>query len=221
MPNHMYKDVIKTQKPLLLSIDPSIVSLGWALHHGVDKDMEFLRAGAISQKTHTDYYFRGAAACYTLRHLISSTVEKGQEVWVVIECPANWFSEKGIQSKDNEAVQKVYACVGALVSGLVFHPDVSQIYTVSPSGWKGNAQKQHMIRRWERLRRIKGIHIREEKGSVPHDTIEAIMLARAAGDVYDALTHRFDYAFKLIWNRVYAYEWPKNKHWIVSSKLED
>ncbi len=102
------------------------------------------------------------------------------EVIVGVECPNNWFNEKGQASKDSEDIQVTYAVYGGIVSALSRSEWCSVCYSAIPIAWKGQVPKDVMMRR---ARVYLGCHQRFE---IPQtdDVAEAILLAkRLAGDL--------------------------------------
>lgn len=95
---------------------------------------------------------------------------------IVIETPANWFNERGIDSKNNGAVQTLYQTVGAIMGVLVRCEGVASIWAIEPTQWKGQAPKEVMM---ARCRRDCASLVKITTG-MPHDTAEAILLGRKA-----------------------------------------
>ena len=161
----------------IIAVDPSISSLGCAL---VSFEGIPLNAWFIHQRTARshDYHRRAFAMAWLLRTLIESIGDEQKEVAeVVIETPVNWFTPRAIRSKDSEAVQRLYYCVGAIAGLAATAANVSSIWGVGPK-WKGQTPKDIMLRR-----AYKYLQDHEKSFTaeyMPHDVAEALLLGRYA-----------------------------------------
>ncbi len=169
----MILDTRSTPWAPIVAIDPSIGSLGYA---ALTPKGDILAAGVISQHTSRDedYHARGFYMAQTIERRIKDISEEMQEgVDVLIEVPANWFCERGSASKDNEAVQKLYYQVGAIIGLLATLPYVRGVWTVQPHQWKGQTPKAVMVKRALAYASAQGVFLQEK---IPHDTFEALLL---------------------------------------------
>lgn len=173
---------------LLFAIDPSVSNLGYAL---LQFNANIVTCGFVKQTSDTliDYHARGLWMAQNVYFLIGGMLgdHSSDKLDTIIEIPTNWFNQRGQQSKDNEAVQKLYYTVGCIVAVLVSHPHIKSIWCTSPV-WKGNVPKKIMVERAQHMARAQG---RELKKGCPHDTAEAILLARWALDRYEPVTNEF------------------------------
>lgn len=171
---------------IVLAIDPSLVSLGFAVAETIESHEDLLcprrRISAMGYiKQHTDkgvpYHLRALEMVNKFADAINLP-----ERWLfdrcVIEVPNNWFTEKGQGSKDSESIQKLYFFCGALVAKMCSYAD--QVEVVTPMGWKGQTPKPIIIARVKAL----GIKVPEH---TPHDTYEAAWLAYKATSTSPAL----------------------------------
>lgn len=173
-------------QPPILSIDPSMTSLGYAILQG-----EVLQsAGFIKQQTSSsvDYHARGAYMAAEVIRIISVLEPPVPLLDVVIEAPANWFDSRGTASKDSEAVQKLYYQVGLLVGMLCNHDAVRSVWCCTPGQWKGQTPKPIMVTRSQRFTAAQGIFLPDH---VPHDVHEAILLGRWASKLRVVETGEF------------------------------
>lgn len=179
----------------IIAIDPSLKNLGFAV---IDWSGLIRHAIILQQLTshNVSYHARGLWMAREVHRLIDNVVlpnilqhmpqglplVQRDQLDVVMEVPTNWFNERGIASKDDEAVQKLYYQVGAIVGTLCAHPNVSGIWVVEPMQWKGQAPKNVMKERAFKYAARQGINLPD---TVPHDTCEAILLARFGMAHYD------------------------------------
>ena len=160
----------------LLSIDPSIRSLGLAV---------FDEAGTVTKIAHLklangndeDYVIRAVAMA---RSIVPYVMEGDWNV--VTETPAHWCHARGTNSESSESVQKLYWFVGTIVGHLMALPQVKDIYTVKPAQWKGTVPKAVMTTRAKKMFPTLPID------SFPHDTHEALILGAWAKRKIDAGT---------------------------------
>lgn len=154
----------------IFAIDPSIGSLGYALH----ENGCITSAGVIKQKGNQGgYHWRGAGMASTVAQLVVGI----PKVHVVIETPTNWFNERGMASKDSEAVQKLYYVVGAIVGVCQGILNVDSVWGVDPNKWKGQTPKKIMQTRCEKYLGVMDLKLPDR---APHDTAEAVLLAAYA-----------------------------------------
>lgn len=165
---------------LILAIDPSLVSLGFAIASFTPQRERKIEAiGYIKQYTDKGipYHLRAIEMVNRCANAIDMP-----ERWLfdrcVIEVPNNWFTEKGQGSKDSESIQKLYFFCGALVSRMCEYADCVEV--VTPMGWKGQTPKSIIISRVKAL----GIKVPEY---TPHDAFEAAWLAYKATAISPAL----------------------------------
>ncbi len=162
------------ENSLILAIDPSIQSLGYALGATGKKNPTFFEAGVIKiSSRHAKYHVRGLHMAMNIIHILPPT----STVDVVIETQTNWFTHRGMASKDNEAIQKLYYTTGCLVTHLAICPSVRRIFGVSPNQWKGQLPKKVMIDRATHLLELQNKRLIPQ---TPHDTYEAVMILEYA-----------------------------------------
>jgi hypothetical protein len=148
----------------LLSIDPSIRSLGLAVfdESGAVTKIASLK---LSNGHEDDYVIRAVAMA---RSIVPYVMDGDWSV--VTETPAHWSHARGTNSESSESVQKLYWFVGTLVGHLIDLPQVKDIYTVKPAQWKGTVPKAVMTARARKMFPTLPID------SFPHDTHEALIL---------------------------------------------
>lgn len=166
-----------------------MVNLGYAL---LRQSSEIVICGLIKQTSDAavDYHCRGLWMGQHVHFALGTLLEDEDLISlldVIIEVPANWFNQRGQQSKDNEAIQKLYFTVGCIIALLACHPYVNSVWCITPI-WKGSLPKDVMV---ERAKRFALAQDRTLKDHVPHDTAEALLLARWALDRYEPLTGEF------------------------------
>ncbi len=163
----------------IIAIDPSLKNLGFAM---LDR-LGHLRHAIILQQTtsaQTSYHARGLWMAREVRRLVDTS--GCTSVDVIMEVPTNWFNERGQASKDDEAVQKLYYQVGTIIGTLAAHPSIAGIWVVEPMQWKGQAPKNVMKERAFKFAARQGVNL---PAGIPHDTCEAILLARFGMAHYD------------------------------------
>ena len=105
----------------LIAIDPSLRSLGYAVFK---KSMALVLAGVARPRkakiVGKSYHQRGAILADDLWKYLESFIDSKSNTDIIIELPTNWFNERGMTSKDNEAIQKLYYFVGALI-GILYN----------------------------------------------------------------------------------------------------
>lgn len=148
-------------------------------------DGRILRAGCIKQSGGNDgYHRRGLYMAHAVAQIVDSTDRDADQhfVDVIVETPTNWFNEKGQASKDNEAIQRLYYFVGALMATLSAHPQVYAIWAVDPVQWKGTTPKDIMVARALKHAAAQAMNLPLR---TPHDTCEAILLAKFGVNNYN------------------------------------
>ncbi len=178
---------LHTQPHLLFTIDPSIANLGYAL---LASNAGIRTCGLLKQTSDPmmNYHTRGLDMARHVGGLLSNLIDEPQSrVDMIIEVPANWFNQRGQASKDNEAIQKLYYTTGAIVALMSMHPLVEAIWCTTPV-WKGSVPKKIMVQRAHKYAQSQG---RELSPDVPHDTAEALLLARWALNRYEPLNQEF------------------------------
>lgn len=165
----------------VVAIDPSIRSLGLACSTICHPRPVF--CSGIEQRTDTDESWQGRAlgmAMIAMSVLIEQLNQHDiDEVIAVVECPNNWFTGRGISSKDNEAVQKLYFFVGALLQQLSILSSVKHCFTVTPGDWKGQVGKSVML---SRAAHYYSTYDLNWPASITDDAAEAILLARVGAE---------------------------------------
>jgi hypothetical protein len=148
--------------------------LGYCLHtnEGIVRN-----TGVIQQHTDAEvaYQTRAKAMADTVERLINILIEWDELVDVIIETPENWFGPKGMDSKNSDAVQRLYWQVGVIVGILSHTANVSGIWCVGPTQWKGQTPKPVMLARALKYTAEQQIFLPE---TIPHDTAEAVLLGR-------------------------------------------
>lgn len=162
----------------LISIDPSLRSLGYAIFK---RSMALVVAGVARPRkariAGKSYHQRGVVLADDLWRYLESFMDSKKSADIIIEVPTNWFNERGMTSKDNEAIQKLYYFVGTLIGILYNKPNVFSIWGVTPMAWKGSAPKPVMVERAYKYLKNLG---RDTDIKMPHDTCEALLLGRFA-----------------------------------------
>ncbi len=160
---------------MILAIDPSTLSTGVALFDGIN----ILACGCVSatdDKSHKLGYLERALL---MVDSIAAWMPYDQgEITVVVETPAHWASARGSDSEASESVQKLYWMVGALIERLIGLSIVDTVYSVHPTDWKGHVPKTVMVERSKAWLLSKNRYTEAEREDMPHDTHEAITLAR-------------------------------------------
>lgn len=154
----------------------SIYSLSLARHR---------YAGLVSQSSEGDWKERAIQMARVVKEIAVQELGKGaRRTRAVIETPDNWFTDRGEDSKRDEAVQKLYWFVGHLVGaleGLMYHAGyIQDIWTVVPKAWKGQTPKPIMHDRGVKALTDQGWILDPKK--FKHDVAEAVLLARIAGN---------------------------------------
>lgn len=182
-------EVTPVQKVLpryLLAIDPSINNLGYAIF---SKGGALIHAGFLQQEADRslDYRARSLAMAQGVERLLDLSTEGDvlaphfQSVDLLIETPENWFGGRGMASKDDEAVQKLYLLVGTVIGTMAASLVVGSIWGAFPTAWKGQTPKDIMKSRAIRYAGTQGINL---PPSVPHDTCEAILLGKKGYEAF-------------------------------------
>ncbi len=178
-----------TSSDYLIAIDPSLRSLGYAMFK---KSKALVLAGVarprLARITARSYHQRGVSLADDLWRYLEPVMTVKKSADIIIELPTNWFNERGMASKDNEAIQKLYYFVGALIGILYNKPNVHSIWGVTPMAWKGDVKKPIMVERAHRYLKNLGRDIDEK---IPHDTCEALLLGRFAFSKRIDKTKRF------------------------------
>lgn len=157
--------------PMLLAIDPSMLSLGWATVNLTNGSL--VEAGGIKSTVATpkEWYPQSVAMVREIEVLLDTTKPQ----IVVVETPNNWFTERGDAAKDSESVQKLYYTTGGIVAAAC--RTQATVYVVTPQAWKGQTPKGIMVTRATILMQKQGLPL----CAMPHDVAEAILLATEAG----------------------------------------
>jgi hypothetical protein len=100
----------------------------------------------------------------------------------VVETPSNWFTSKGMASKDSEDIQKLYWFVGAMAQQLTSLEQLTHLYAVIPQKWKGQTPKPVMVSRAKVVMERDGFEI--GKGFT-HDAAEAVLMAIRTAEAFD------------------------------------
>lgn len=161
----------------ICSVDISIKNLGYAF---LKPEGEIVTVGILQQDTpqSVDYHTRGWHMARQLLRVIEEAAESIEgPLDVILEVPSNWFDSRGMDSKNSEAVQKLYYQAGAIVGALATSKGVHSIWTVTPIQWKGTTPKDVMVRRAKAFAGAQGIFLRN---GIPHDSCEALLLGKYA-----------------------------------------
>lgn len=176
----------------VIGLDPSLRKLGISLYSlTCDKTLWAMQVSQPSE-SHTDWQQRAIKMATTVsvalvQAMNSTDFDPGdgvEDLWLVSETPDNWFSEKGIDSKNAGDIQKLYWFVGMMVSNLrmcALEINLRQIWTVVPKAWKGQTPKPIMEKRAARW--LDSCGICPEK-PIPDDAAEAVLLARIAAEKF-------------------------------------
>jgi hypothetical protein len=154
----------------IVGIDPSINEAGVAVVTASGRPTSCIQISA--RRDASDHW--QAKATY-MAHQIATTasINGGKRCFIVIETPGNWFTTKGVDSKNNGAVQKLYCVVGMIIAACQSLDNAVAIATVEPSGWKGQTPKPIMEKRCHKMLEMHGMHC-----DLPYtDSMEALMLA--------------------------------------------
>lgn len=106
------------------------------------------------------------------------------ETIIFLEVPDNWFDKRGENSKNNEAVQKLYAATGSILSSLQWvKVATTTCYGVRPIQWKGTVPKE--VSRTRLNRWLEQYGYKPLDKDVPNDVSDALSLAkRGAEEVF-------------------------------------
>ncbi len=159
---------------IFFTIDPSIVSLGYA----VSIDWILVDAGCIKQPSSSEHDYRTRAVW--MAEELQKTVQDyclqyDQHMTVLIEAPENWHAGKGQRSKDKGDIQKLYLSVGTDIGTLSHVDGVQEIYVVDASKWKGQTPKPIAVKRAHAYAESQCAAL--GKG-VPHDVCDAVLLQK-------------------------------------------
>lgn len=127
-----------------------------------------------------DYHTRAYWMAENVAHFAALSLtpfRPDPKIDVIIEVPNNWFTDKGMGSKDSEDIQKLYFQVGAIIGVLASVEWVQGVWCVTPNTWKGTTPKPVMVQRAQTFAQQQHVFLRQ---NTPHDTCEAILLARYA-----------------------------------------
>lgn len=163
----------------LMSIDPSIHTLGWAIAEV--KDFAITECGVIKCSNSVSYHDAAMSMATTVLAIMPDTC-----AYLIVENPQVFGTSRGTASMASESIQKLYYAVGLMIgwiAGARCFPPL-HIGTVKPSTWKGTAKKDIMVKRAHK--RVPSLLAR-----APHDTCEAIMLAEYAAKRIDERHKRF------------------------------
>lgn len=152
----------------LLTIDPSIGALGFAIH---DLAGKVLGVGTIKQTQTSKHYTTRALTMtrvlrYTIGHLPISVV--------VMELPQQWTSIRAIKSRDAESIQKLYYTAGSMLYAMF--DSGYDLWFVKPTAWKGQAPKRVMVKRAEQWLAKSKFAFQ----SINHHEAEAVLLGKFA-----------------------------------------
>ena len=182
-----------------LTIDPSMRSLGYALASIDQSNIQYLSYGslvALGDEKDTPWRLRSYEMADALYRDVGAllSVHRIKSLSVITEVPDNWFTEKGMDSKNNEAVQKLYFFTGCMIGVLKGLSECTAVYATVPSQWKGQAPKRVMIQRCIGvLQRRVGDHITPgQVRAMPDDTVEAIMLMEKSLRALDKFEQVYD-----------------------------
>lgn len=152
-----------------ICVDPSIRRLGVAYY----EHNKLREAYLLSQDGKDDWRRRAMAMCHRLCGLIHFVIPPDTSFDILTEIPENWQGERGVTSRDSEAVQKLYYFVG-LMAAMLPLTGARYVSGVTPTRWKGQIPKRIMIKR--------GLTWCEEQDVVPtfedDNVMEAILLGK-------------------------------------------
>lgn len=172
----------------IVAVDPSLHNLGFAVLH-----LDTARTPIVTQFTFRnsatlDYRTRAMAVCQHVAVAIN-TVTKSEQAMFVLECPTNWFTSKGMASKDNEAVQRLYFLAGMLLATAAHCKGIYSCWGIEPGQWKGTTPKPVMMQR--AINHLqKGAGPVQDLNEMPSDAAEAFLLARHAYNNLIAAEHQ-------------------------------
>lgn len=173
------------RKILLVSIDPSMRNLGYAVHAIIDWNKgKLVEVGAIknSEKEGMSTWHHIALSTAAM---VSQTVERflaGEDYFipyivVVTELQEVFHGPKGVAAMDAGMIQKLYFFTGLMISRLLEVQGVTSIWGVTPTHWKGQVPKDIMMKR--------AIAYAEQQGQgggkdFTHDAAEAVLIGKYA-----------------------------------------
>lgn len=175
------------QDSTLIALDPSINSMGFAVLNSsgyvhsvglISSRASRKHVAAITQ-TGLQWFTKAISASHAVQKMVAQAYRAtGQQANVAIEVPEVFGTARGIGSMNNEAVQKLYACVGAIVSRLLELNTVEGIWGVKPGDWKGQTPKD--ILRGRVLKRLEednaSANITNYLRTCPNDVSDALGL---------------------------------------------
>jgi len=154
---------------LMVAIDPSLVSLGLAVLESTGKP--HLLQHIKQHNTAANWHARALQMATAVQYTLSQNLPLSPFA-VLVETPANWFCERGQDSKNSEAVQKLYFVTGAICASLFEIPACRGIWSVDPGQWKGQSPKSVMLTRAQRYCARYDINLMH----APSDVAEALLL---------------------------------------------
>jgi hypothetical protein len=137
-----------TAESIFIGIDPSVRKTGLAIANG-DDHISVLK---INCNDAGAYQTRALSIVHTLGLAIQEVLQiydpnDRKQRHLICECPEHFDSERGHDSAQNEAVQKLYLEVGAIIHMALYWPGLNSVSVVNPIKWKGNVKKHLMVRR--------------------------------------------------------------------------
>jgi hypothetical protein len=170
----------------VIGIDPSLGNLGmsiYSLNRQKTEKVYFIHQPLGG----SDWMLRATQMAMQVEHeiVMLSRLDMNR-VFLIIETPSNWFTEKGMDSKNAGDIQKLYWFVGCIAHACAHYP-VDELWTVIPSAWKGQTPKPIMVDR--ACTHLEDCNVRDKDGNlvisdginpIPHDAAEAVLLAKIA-----------------------------------------
>lgn len=170
----------------VIGIDPSLGKLGMSIYslHQQQTETFWYITQPLGGPDWMSRAVRMAQGTVDLvdRHW-NTEVDGENRVVAAVETPSNWFTDKGMDSKNAGDIQKLYWFVGHLTSCLIASAawlDLAEIWTVVPNAWKGQTPKSIMVTR--AVTHLRESSIEFDEKDLPHDAAEAVLLAKITGN---------------------------------------
>lgn len=167
----------------VISIDPSIHNLGIAV---ANTDRVITEATLIRSSKDQSANWQSAALTMSeaVSLIITTAIADDPEGYILVsEMPENWFGERGEDSKNSEAVQKLYFYVGYQMSLLRRQYPSIKMFLVTPTVWKGQTPKTITLKRAVALLAKQGVSLKVLDLNVS----DAIMIGQFAYDNFHRL----------------------------------
>ena len=175
---------MKNDLATLVSIDPSMRNLGYAIYtlpNWVDYRLWEIASAHMPGKAHKNWYRDAYEMAHASAQCIEIAVEKihrAQHLIFICELQESWQGPKGQMSVDAGAIQKLYFFTGIFMRRLREIPGYTGLWGVTPTNWKGQAPKSVMM---DRAKIVIDHHLGQDKGEgIPHDVAEAVLIGKYA-----------------------------------------